>query len=32
MSDVVGRAVVIYWPPSSVRLFDHIDLAKASAP
>jgi len=32
MSDVVGRAVVIYWPPSSARLFDHIDLAKASAP
>jgi len=32
LSDVVGRAVVIYWPPQSIRLFDHIDLAKASAP
>ncbi len=32
MSDVVGRAVVVYWPPQRIRLFDHIDIAKASAP
>jgi signal peptidase I len=32
MSDVVGRAVVVYWPPQSIRLFDHLDIAKASAP
>lgn len=32
MSDVVGRAVVVYWPPQSIRLFEHIDIAKASAP
>ncbi len=32
LSDVVGRAVVIYWPLDRIRLFDHIDLAKASAP
>ncbi len=32
MTDVVGRAVVIYWPLDKIRLFDHIDLAKASAP
>jgi signal peptidase I len=32
LGDVVGRAVVIYWPPQSVRLFNRVDLAKASAP
>lgn len=32
MSDVVGRAVVVYWPPQSIRLFDHVDIARASAP
>lgn len=32
MSDVVGRAVVIYWPPQSIRLFNHSDIAEASAP
>ncbi len=32
LSDVVGRAVVIYWPPESIRLFNHVDLVKASSP
>jgi signal peptidase I len=26
MSDVVGRAVLIYWPPGKIRLLSHTDL------
>lgn len=33
MSDVVGRAVLIYWPPGKMRLLSHADLlGQASAP
>ncbi|MEN4011704.1 MAG: signal peptidase I [Chloroflexota bacterium] len=31
MSDVVGRAVLIYWPPSEVRLLSHADLLGQAA-
>lgn len=33
MSDVVGRAVLIYWPPEKIRLLSHADLlAQAASP
>ena len=33
MSDVVGRAVLIYWPPGKIRLLSHTDLlAQAATP
>lgn len=32
MSDVVGRAVLIYWPPGKIRLLSHADLLAQAAP
>lgn len=32
MSDVVGRAVLIYWPPGKIRLLSHVDLLAQAAP
>ncbi len=33
MSDVVGRAALIYWPPGKIRLLSHTDLlAQAATP
>lgn len=31
MSDVVGRAVLIYWPPDKIRLLSHADLLAQAA-
>ena len=31
MSDVVGRAVVIYWPPGRIRALSHQDLLVQAA-
>ncbi|WP_322792918.1 signal peptidase I [Bellilinea sp.] len=32
MRDVVGRAVLIYWPPEKIRLLSHADLLAQAAP
>jgi signal peptidase I len=32
MDDVVGRAVLIYWPPQDIRVFSHLDLVSANSP
>ncbi len=31
MNDVVGRAVLIYWPPDKIRLLSHADLLAQAA-
>jgi len=31
MSDVVGRAILIYWPPQDIRVFSHMDLVSANS-